>query len=86
VVKIPARDGTLVYTRLYTPSKKTRATGAAVIFVHGAGYLQNVDKAWTEYPREYMFHHFLAERGYTVLDVDYRGSAGYGARLPNWHL
>lgn len=78
VVTIPARDGTPVYTRLYTPAKKTRATGAAVIFVHGAGYLQNADKAWTEYPREYMFHHFLAERGYTVLDVDYRGSAGYG--------
>lgn len=78
VVKIPARDGTPIYTRLFTPTKRTRATGAAVIFVHGAGYLQNVDKAWTEYPREYMFHHFLAERGYTVLDVDYRGSAGYG--------
>ena len=25
-----------------------------------------------------MFHHFLAARGYTVLNVDYRGSAGYG--------
>ena len=25
-----------------------------------------------------MFHHFLAEHGYTVLDVDYRGSEGYG--------
>jgi dipeptidyl aminopeptidase/acylaminoacyl peptidase len=25
-----------------------------------------------------MFNHFLAANGYTVLDVDYRGSAGYG--------
>jgi dipeptidyl aminopeptidase/acylaminoacyl peptidase len=25
-----------------------------------------------------MFHCFLAARGYTVLNVDYRGSAGYG--------
>ena len=25
-----------------------------------------------------MFHHLLMERGYTVLDIDYRGSAGYG--------
>ncbi len=52
--------------------------GPAVIFVHGAGYLQNVHKWWSSYYREYMFHHLLAERGYTVLDIDYRGSAGYG--------
>jgi dipeptidyl aminopeptidase/acylaminoacyl peptidase len=25
-----------------------------------------------------MFHHLLASRGYTVLDLDYRGSAGHG--------
>jgi dipeptidyl aminopeptidase/acylaminoacyl peptidase len=25
-----------------------------------------------------MFNNFLADRGYTVIDIDYRGSAGYG--------
>jgi dipeptidyl aminopeptidase/acylaminoacyl peptidase len=25
-----------------------------------------------------MFHNFLADNGYTVLDIDYTGSAGYG--------
>jgi dipeptidyl aminopeptidase/acylaminoacyl peptidase len=25
-----------------------------------------------------MFNHFLAANGYTVMDIDYRGSAGYG--------
>jgi dipeptidyl aminopeptidase/acylaminoacyl peptidase len=52
--------------------------GAAVLFVHGAGYLQNVHRGWSSYYREYMFHHLLASKGYTVLDLDYRGSAGYG--------
>ena len=50
----------------------------AVIFVHGAGYLQNAHKFWSSYYREYMFHHLLASRGYVVLDPDYRASAGYG--------
>jgi len=49
-----------------------------VIFVHGAGYLQNVHKWWSDYAREYMFDHLLASKGYTVLDLDYRGSAGHG--------
>ncbi len=52
--------------------------GPAVIFVHGAGYLQNAHKWWSSYFREYMFHNLLVDKGYTVLDIDYRGSAGYG--------
>ena len=51
---------------------------AAVIFVHGAGYLQEAHKWWSDYFREYMFDHLLASEGYTVLDLDYRGSAGHG--------
>jgi len=39
----PSRDGIDVYARLYRP-KTPQANGAAVIFVHGAGYLQNVHK------------------------------------------
>jgi dipeptidyl aminopeptidase/acylaminoacyl peptidase len=52
--------------------------GPAVLFVHGAGYLQNVHRWWSQYYREYMFNHLLMERGFVVLDIDYRGSAGYG--------
>ena len=50
----------------------------AVVFVHGAGYLQNAHRYWSSYYREYMFHHLLASKGYVVLDPDYRASAGYG--------
>jgi len=70
-----ARDGADVYTRLFKP---TKPNGAAVIFVHGAGYLQNAHKWWSSYFREYMFHNLLADIGYTVIDMDYRASAGYG--------
>lgn len=72
---VKARDGAEIYTRLYKPAKPN---GAAVIFVHGAGYLQNAHKWWSSYFREYMFHNLLADKGYTVIDMDYRASAGYG--------
>lgn len=72
-----ARDGANVYARVYEPKPGTK-NNAAVIFVHGAGYLQNVDYWWSYYFREMMFNNLLADKGYTVLDVDYRASAGYG--------
>jgi dipeptidyl aminopeptidase/acylaminoacyl peptidase len=76
IVHFPARDGASVPARLFKPANWNG--GPAVIFVHGAGYLQNVHRGWSSYFREYMFHHLLMERGYLVLDADYRASAGYG--------
>ncbi|GAB3016618.1 prolyl oligopeptidase family serine peptidase [Spirosoma pulveris] len=75
LVTIPARDGQPIYARLYKP---TTSNGKSVVFVHGAGYLQNAHKWWSQYFREYMFHNLLVDKGYTVLDIDYRASAGYG--------
>ncbi|HUR12113.1 MAG TPA: alpha/beta fold hydrolase, partial [Flavitalea sp.] len=77
VITFAARDGAQVYARIYQPSTP-HPSRPAVIFVHGAGYLQNAHKWWSSYFREYMFHNLLADNGYTVLDIDYRGSAGYG--------
>ena len=80
IVRFPARDGVAIPARIYRPEDVGGTpNGAAVVFVHGAGYLHNVHNYWSSYYREYMFHHLLAARGYTVLDIDYRGSAGYGA-------
>jgi dipeptidyl aminopeptidase/acylaminoacyl peptidase len=77
ILAFPARDGAMVRAHVYKPANYRRG-GPAVLFVHGAGYLQNVDRQWSYYAHEYMFHHLLMERGYLVVDVDYRGSAGYG--------
>jgi dipeptidyl aminopeptidase/acylaminoacyl peptidase len=77
IVAFRARDGVMVRAHVYKPDNY-RAGGPAVVFVHGAGYLQNVDRMWSYYAREYMFHQLLMTRGYLVADVDYRGSAGYG--------
>lgn len=77
IIKFRARDGIMVPARIYEPDADKK-NGAAVVFVHGAGYLHNVHKYWSSYYREFMFHNFLADQGYTVLDIDYRGSAGYG--------
>ena len=77
IVEIPAADGKTIYARLYKPAN-ARPGMPAVFFVHGAGYLQNAHKWWSSYFREYMFNNLLADNGYYVLDIDYRGSAGYG--------
>ncbi len=75
IVEIPASDGARVPARIYRPETPN---GAAVLFVHGAGYLQNAHRWWSTYFREYQFHNLLADQGYLVLDLDYRASEGYG--------
>jgi len=77
IVTFQARDGVAVRARLYRPANFPPG-GPGIVFVHGAGYLQNVHHWWSYYAREYMFHQLLMQRGYEVIDVDYRGSAGYG--------
>lgn len=77
--EIPALDGKKIPAKIYLPPDFDRSVRhPMVIFVHGAGYLQNVINGWNNYYREFMFNHLLTQKGYVVLDIDYRGSAGYG--------
>ena len=79
VVPIPStHHDRPVYSRIYRPATEAGGRRPAVVFVHGAGYLQNAHLGWSGYFREFMFHTLLTQKGYVVLDMDYRASAGYG--------
>jgi dipeptidyl aminopeptidase/acylaminoacyl peptidase len=77
VLSFKNRHGSDVYARVYKPENPAPSS-PAVVFVHGAGYLQNVHYWWSQYFREYMFNNLLADLGYTVIDIDYTASSGYG--------
>lgn len=79
-VRVPSShvDGE-IWGKLYRPATLEPGKRYPIVFfVHGAGYLQNVWARWPNYFREQMFHQRLVEQGYIVLDLDFRGSAGYG--------
>lgn len=79
-VAVPSTHGAgQVWGKLYRPAVlEPGKKYPVVMFVHGAGYLQNVSKRYPVYFREQMFHNLLVEKGYIVLDLDYRASKGYG--------
>ncbi|MBS0569985.1 MAG: S9 family peptidase [Proteobacteria bacterium] len=68
-----------IWAKFYAPSDYDKSRPhPAVIFVHGAGYLQDVTANWSYYFREQMFANLLLQHGYVVIDLDYRASEGYG--------
>ncbi|MDP9122829.1 MAG: prolyl oligopeptidase family serine peptidase, partial [Acidobacteriota bacterium] len=82
IVPVPSSHGDApIYARVYTPrgfDPHAAAKNPAVVFIHGAGYLQDAHYGWSYYLHEFMFSTLLTEHGYVVMDMDYRGSAGYG--------
>lgn len=68
-----------IYAKVYLPKNFDPSKHyPAVVFNHGAGYLQEVHMGWSDYFREFMFNSLLATHGYVVMDMDYRASKGYG--------
>ena len=85
VVSFPSRgDGKPVAARLflpqgYRPEDRGQKPRPAVFFIHGSGYATSVLKQWGAYQElRYVFNCSLVNKGYVVLDLDYRGSSGYG--------
>ena len=80
LVQVPSQHGAgVVWAKYYGPEHKEPGKKYPVVmFVHGAGYLQDVSQRYTNYFREQMFNNLLVQKGYIVLAMDYRGSEGYG--------
>ncbi len=79
-VQVPSSHGARpIWAKLYRPAQLVPGKRYPIVmFVHGAGYLQDTFARWSYYFREQMFDQLLVQQGYVVLAMDYRGSAGYG--------
>ncbi|MCC6415741.1 MAG: S9 family peptidase [Opitutaceae bacterium] len=70
-IKFKARDGQRIHGYLTLPKGRGQKNLPMVVMPHGGPRTRDV---WGYDP----YVQFLANRGYAVLQVDYRGSAGYG--------
>lgn len=84
-VTFKARDGVDLYGLLYMPPQTALAEGEKppiILEVHGGPTAQARPEFWSDIQ-------LLVSRGYAVLDLNFRGSTGYGktfARLDNQTL
>ncbi|MBL9118485.1 MAG: S9 family peptidase [Phycisphaerae bacterium] len=77
--EITARDGLQLLAYLTVPEGFVRGTskpGPMVLHVHGGPWTRD---SWGFNP----LHQWLANRGYSVLSVNFRGSTGFGKRFMN---
>jgi len=71
-----SKDGKTVHASIWLPKKLRKGRHPLLVYVHGGGYAQSVLRRWS---RLDCFHNYLVQRfGYIVLNIDYRGSSGYG--------
>jgi len=71
-----ARDGLKIHGYLTYPVDKKAKNLPMVLFVHGGPWVRD---SWGYSP----IVQWLANRGYAVLQVNYRGSSGYGKKFLN---
>jgi dipeptidyl aminopeptidase/acylaminoacyl peptidase len=74
MVKYAARDGLVIHGYLTVPVGHERKSLPLVLLVHGGPWARDV---WGYDPLVQL----LANRGYAVLQMNYRGSIGYGEEL-----
>jgi len=80
-VILEADDGLEIHCQLFLPAGAQHGDGrAAVLFMHG-GPRRQMLLGWhykQYYSNTYAFHQYLANRGFVVLSVNFRGGIGYG--------
>lgn len=72
-IKYTARDGMPMTGLLTLPPDSSRKNLPMVVLVHGGPFVRGASWGWSPESQ------FLASRGYAVLEVEFRGSAGFGA-------
>lgn len=74
-ITLAARDGVPLHGYLTLPEGVEPRNLPLVVLVHGGPWSRD---RWTAGPASRSMLQFLANRGYAVLQVNYRGSTGYG--------
>jgi len=75
-VEIPSRDGLTLPSYITLPHRTRSEAVPMVLLVHGGPWARD---AWGFNP----YHQWLANRGYAVLSVNFRGSTGFGKDFIN---
>jgi dipeptidyl aminopeptidase/acylaminoacyl peptidase len=80
-VIFPAADGLMINGQLFLPPNPSgNLRHPAIVFFHG-GPIRQMLLGWHPmdfYSNAYAMNQYLANKGYVVLSVNYRGSIGYG--------
>ncbi len=79
-VTFTAADGQTVHGQLFLPAHPRPGAGPALLFFHG-GPIRQMLVGWhpmDAYNFMYAMNQYLANEGYVVLSVNYRGGIGYG--------
>jgi dipeptidyl aminopeptidase/acylaminoacyl peptidase len=78
------KDKQMVAARLllppgYDPDNPKQKPRPGIVYIHGSGYATSVLEQWGSYQElRFVFNNYMARRGYLVIEMDYRGSTGYG--------